>query len=82
MPRNFVSIATIGALFFIFGFATWLCSPLIAFVQLAFEPTVFKLFLVTFVLLMPPCYLYVLSFATRGHRAPARTGSVAAASLP
>jgi glucose/galactose transporter len=31
------SIAIIGALFFVFGFVTWLNGPLITFVQLAFE---------------------------------------------
>ena len=31
------SIAIIGALFFIFGFVTWLNGPLITFAQLAFE---------------------------------------------
>ena len=49
MPRNFASIAIIGALFFVFGFVTWLNGPLISFVQLAFELSVFKAFLVTFV---------------------------------
>lgn len=32
-----VSIAIIGALFFIFGFVTWLNGPLITFAQLAFD---------------------------------------------
>ena len=31
------SIAIIGALFFIFGFVTWLNGPLITFAQLAFQ---------------------------------------------
>jgi glucose/galactose transporter len=34
---QFTSIAIIGALFFVFGFVTWLNGPLITFVQLAFE---------------------------------------------
>ena len=34
---QFGSIAIIGALFFIFGFVTWLNGPLITFAQLAFE---------------------------------------------
>lgn len=44
-----VSIAIIGVLFFVFGFVTWLNGPLIGFVELAFELSVFKAFLVTFV---------------------------------
>ena len=35
--RNLASIITIGALFFIFGFVTWLNGPLITFVKLAFN---------------------------------------------
>ena len=35
--RNLASIVTIGALFFIFGFVTWLNGPLITFVKLAFN---------------------------------------------
>jgi glucose/galactose transporter len=46
---KYTSILIIGLLFFIFGFVTWLNGPLIVFVQLAFELTVFKAFLVTFV---------------------------------
>ena len=46
---NKSAIVIIGALFFIFGFVTWLNGPLITYVQLAFEFTVFKAFLVTFV---------------------------------
>lgn len=46
---RWLPIAIIGGLFFIFGFVTWLNGPLISFVQLAFELTVFKAFLVTFV---------------------------------
>ena len=34
---QFGSIAIIGALFFIFGFVTWLNGPLITFAQLAFQ---------------------------------------------
>ena len=37
-PRNpTVAMVLVGALFFIFGFVTWLNGPLIAFVQIAFE---------------------------------------------
>jgi glucose/galactose transporter len=35
--RNYGSIAIIGALFFIFGFVTWLNGPLISFAKLAFD---------------------------------------------
>ena len=42
------SVATIGVLFFIFGFVTWLNGPLITFVKLAFDlDTDAKAFLVT-----------------------------------
>ncbi len=36
-PRLPVAMLLVGALFFIFGFITWLNGPLIAFVQIAFE---------------------------------------------
>ncbi|MCI4569130.1 sugar MFS transporter [Lysobacter sp. CFH 32150] len=36
-PRHLGSIAIIGALFFIFGFVTWLNGPLISFAKLAFD---------------------------------------------
>lgn len=36
-PSRYGPIAIIGALFFIFGFVTWLNGPLIAFAQLAFD---------------------------------------------
>lgn len=36
-PRYLGSIAIIGALFFIFGFVTWLNGPLISFAKLAFD---------------------------------------------
>ena len=36
-PRHLGSIAIIGALFFIFGFVTWLNGPLISFARLAFD---------------------------------------------
>ena len=35
--RHVGSIAIIGALFFIFGFVTWLNGPLIQFAKLAFD---------------------------------------------
>src|SRR3954467_1925341 len=34
---NLASVLTIGLLFFIFGFVTWLNGPLITFVKLAFN---------------------------------------------
>ena len=38
-PRssNLASVLTVGLLFFIFGFVTWLNGPLITFVKLAFD---------------------------------------------
>jgi glucose/galactose transporter len=47
--RTFGPILIIGALFFVFGFVTWLNGPLIGFVQLAFELDTVNAFLVTFV---------------------------------
>lgn len=41
-----VSIAIIGALFFIFGFVTWLNGPLITFAQLAFDLNEVNAFLI------------------------------------
>ena len=42
------SMSIVGALFFIFGFVTWLNGPLISFVKLAFDlDTDSKAFLVT-----------------------------------
>ncbi len=43
------SIATIGVLFFVMGWFTWINGPLISFVQLAFDLDVVNAFLVTFV---------------------------------
>ena len=63
------SIAIIGALFFIFGFVTWLNGPLIGFVQLAFELSVVKAFLVTFVF-----YLSYFVFALPASAILDRTG--------
>lgn len=42
------SIAIIGALFFIFGFVTWLNGPLIAFAKLAFDVSDRRAFLIPF----------------------------------
>ena len=66
---NKSAIVIIGALFFIFGFVTWLNGPLITFVQLAFELTVFKAFLVTFVF-----YLSYFFFALPASAILDRTG--------
>ena len=67
--RHTSSIAIIGALFFIFGFVTWLNGPLIGFVQLAFELSVVKAFLVTFVF-----YLSYFVFALPASAILDRTG--------
>lgn len=69
MPSKYMSIAIIGALFFVFGFVTWLNGPLITFVQLAFELSVFKAFLVTFVF-----YLSYFFFALPASAILGRTG--------
>ena len=47
-PRssNLASVVTVGALFFIFGFVTWLNGPLITFVKLAFDLDDINAFLV------------------------------------
>ena len=69
MSGKYTSIAIIGALFFVFGFVTWLNGPLISFVQLAFELDVFKAFLVTFVF-----YLSYFFFALPASAILDRTG--------
>ena len=69
MPGRYMPIAIIGALFFVFGFVTWLNGPLITFVQLAFELSVFKAFLVTFVF-----YLSYFFFALPASAILDRTG--------
>ncbi|RSY79384.1 sugar MFS transporter [Sphingomonas koreensis] len=50
-PRvsNLVAITIIGAMFFVFGFVTWLNGPLISFVKLAFSLSDFEAFLVPMV---------------------------------
>lgn len=45
---NIGSIAIIGALFFVFGFVTWLNGPLISFAQLAFNVSEAAAFLIPF----------------------------------
>ena len=44
--RHTTSIAIVGALFFIFGFVTWLNGPLITFSQLAFQVNEINAFLI------------------------------------
>jgi FHS family L-fucose permease-like MFS transporter len=43
---NFAAVVTVGVLFFIFGFVTWLNGPLITFVKLAFDLDDINAFLV------------------------------------
>ena len=48
-PRgHYGSIAIVGALFFIFGFVTWLNGPLISFARLAFDVSESAAFLIPF----------------------------------
>lgn len=48
-PRaNYGAIAIVGALFFIFGFVTWLNGPLISFAKLAFDVSDSLAFLIPF----------------------------------
>lgn len=49
VPSNLVAISIIGAMFFVFGFVTWLNGPLISFVKLAFALSDFEAFLVPMV---------------------------------
>lgn len=46
--NNLVPIIIIGALFFIFGFVTWLNATLIPYLKIACELTSFEAYLVTF----------------------------------
>ncbi len=55
------SIAIIGALFFIFGFVTWLNGPLITFVQLAFDLDEINAFLVPFAFYLSYFFLAIPS---------------------
>ena len=52
-----MAIGIIGAMFFIFGFVTWLNGPLIAFVKLAFTLTDVEAFLVPMVFYMSYFFL-------------------------
>ena len=45
---NVGAIAIVGALFFIFGFVTWLNGPLIQFAKLAFDVSDSRAFLIPF----------------------------------
>ena len=59
MPRQVTSIAIIGALFFIFGFVTWLNGPLITFSQLAFDLDEVNAFLVLTVFFLSYFFLAI-----------------------
>ncbi|MGH8082424.1 MAG: sugar MFS transporter [Lysobacter sp.] len=62
-PRYLGSIAIIGALFFVFGFVTWLNGPLIAFAQLAFDLDEVGAFLVPMAFYLSYFFLAVPSSA-------------------
>lgn len=59
--RQATSIAIIGALFFIFGFVTWLNGPLITFAQLAFDLDEVNAFLVLTVFFLSYFFLAIPS---------------------
>ena len=59
--RQATSIAIIGALFFIFGFVTWLNGPLITFSQLAFDLDEVNAFLVLTVFFLSYFFLAIPS---------------------
>lgn len=63
-PRDsLVPILVVGALFFIFGFVTWLNGPLIQFVELAFELDTVNAFLVLMVFYLSYFFLALPSSA-------------------
>jgi hypothetical protein len=76
------SIAIIGALFFVFGFASWLLAmTAIMIMGIVDGAFVTRLFAVlkqrddvqwVFLLLMVPCCLHTVYFASRRHRAGMR----------
>ncbi len=76
------SIAIIGALFFVFGFAGWLLAMtaimIMGIVDGAFVPRLFAVLKQrddvqwVFLLLIVPCCLYTLYFASRRHYAGMR----------
>jgi glucose/galactose transporter len=59
--RHTTSIAIIGALFFIFGFVTWLNGPLITFSQLAFDLDEVNAFLILTVFFLSYFFLAIPS---------------------
>ena len=72
-PRGWVPIAAIGALFFIFGFVTWLNGTLIAFAQVAFDVSDVGAFLVPmafylsyFFLALPSSWILSLTGMKKG----------------
>ena len=62
-PHYLGSIAIIGALFFVFGFVTWLNGPLITFAQLAFDLDEVGAFLVPMAFYLSYFFLAVPSSA-------------------
>jgi len=62
--RNISPIAIIGALFFIFGFITWLNSVLIPYLEIACELNKFQSYFVTFAFYMAYLVMAPLSAAT------------------
>lgn len=61
------SIVIIGALFFIFGFVTWLNSLLIPYLQIACQLTTFQSFFVTFAFYIAYVVMAPLSTRTLNH---------------
>jgi glucose/galactose transporter len=68
-PRHLGPVVTIGVLFFIFGFVTWLNGPLITFVKLAFDLNDVNAFLVPMAF-----YLSYFFFALPASAVLRRTG--------
>lgn len=62
-PANRLTIAIIGAMFFVFGFVTWLNGPLITFVKLAFSLNDVDAFLVPLVFYLSYFFLALPSAA-------------------
>jgi glucose/galactose transporter len=84
--RHTTSIAIIGALFFIFGFVTWLNGPLITFAQLAFDLDEVNAFLILtvfflsyFFLAIPSSWILKLTGMKKGIAAGLFTMAVGAA---
>lgn len=62
-PARYATTAIIGAMFFVFGFVTWLNGPLIAFVRLAFRLNDVSAFMVPMVFYMSYFFLALPSAA-------------------